>query len=35
MVAMVLQQAQRELNSLTAASEPAEVFGPVRLRVVA
>jgi hypothetical protein len=35
LVAMVLQQAQRELNSLAVSSEPAQVFGPVRLRVVA
>ncbi len=35
LVAMVLQQAQRELTSLATSSEPAQVFGPVRLRVVA
>ena len=35
LVAMVLHQAQRELTSLAASSEPTEVFGPVRLRVVA
>ena len=36
-VAMVLEQAQRELNSLAASSAPATdgVFGPVRLRVAA
>ena len=36
-VAMVLEQAQRELNSLAASSAPATdgVFGPVRVRVAA
>ncbi len=36
-VAMVLEQAQRELNSLAASSAPAAdgVFGPVRIRVAA
>jgi hypothetical protein len=36
-VAMVLQQAQRELNSLAVSSSDTadEVFGPVRVRVAA
>ncbi len=36
-VAMVLEQAQRELNSLAASSAPRAdtVFGPVRVRVAA
>jgi hypothetical protein len=36
-VAMVLEQAQRELNSLAASTAPADdaVFGPVRVRVAA
>lgn len=34
-VAMVLQQAQRELNSLAASTDAGEVFGPVRVRVAA
>jgi hypothetical protein len=36
-VAMVLEQAQRELNSLAASSAPTTdgVFGPVRVRVAA
>jgi hypothetical protein len=37
LVAMVLEQAQRELNSLAVSSAPAadDVFGPVRVRVAA
>ncbi len=36
-VAMVLEQAQRELNSLAVSSAPTTdgVFGPVRVRVAA
>ncbi len=34
-VAMVLQQAERELHSLAASTEPAEVIGPVRIRAAA
>lgn len=34
-VAMVLQQAQRELNSLASSTGEGEVFGPVRVRVAA
>ena len=35
-VAMVLEQAQRELNSLAASTAPNDgVFGPVRVRVAA
>jgi hypothetical protein len=36
-VAMVLEQAQRELSSLAASSAPNadDVFGPVRVRVAA
>ena len=36
LVAMVLQQAQRELDSLAASTDPtAGVVGPVRVRVAA
>jgi hypothetical protein len=36
MVAMVLEQAQRELNSLAASTAPeGGVIGPVRIRVAA
>jgi hypothetical protein len=35
LVAMVLEQAQRELNSLAASTDAGEVIGPVRVRVAA
>ncbi|MFO0849356.1 MAG: hypothetical protein U0871_12500 [Gemmataceae bacterium] len=34
-VGLVLKQAQRELRSLVGAAEPAQLVGPVRLRVAA